>query len=85
MVMNKFRNKSSTQAMKQSKMCVQNIPHSRTILVQNVNVWGVWKYHDIFVKGQSKWSIPQKQKLSFRMHSQLININLQESMVIKHI
>jgi len=38
-----------------------------------------------FVKDQSKWSIAKKQILSFRMHSQLINMNLQEGMVIKHI
>jgi hypothetical protein len=53
-------------------------------LVENVNVWGVSKYHDFFVNNQSKWLII-KNKLSFGMHAQLINMNLQEGMVIKDV
>jgi hypothetical protein len=33
MVMNKFRNKSYTQAMKWGKMCIQNIPWNSTTIV----------------------------------------------------
>jgi hypothetical protein len=31
--------------------------HHNPLLEENVNVWGVSKYHDFFVKGQSKWPI----------------------------
>jgi hypothetical protein len=31
--------------------------HHNPLLEENVNVWGASKYHDFFVKGQSKWRI----------------------------
>jgi hypothetical protein len=37
------------------------------------------------VKGQLEWLIAKKIKLSFGMHPQLTNMDLQEGMVIKDI
>lgn len=36
-----------------------------------------------FMKGQSKWLIAKKIRLSFGMHPNLINMDLQEGIVIK--
>jgi hypothetical protein len=58
--MNKVRNKSFTQAMRWGKMYSRyslEYHHHNLLLVENVNVWGVSKYHDFFVKDQSKWPI----------------------------
>jgi hypothetical protein len=48
-------------------------------------MYGDYQILWILVKGQSKWPIAKKKKLSFVMHLQLINMYLQEGMVIKDI
>jgi hypothetical protein len=57
MVMNKFGNKSSIQAMKWGKMCIQNIPWRSQVLLENANVWGISKYYDFL------WRINQSGPL----------------------
>ncbi len=37
------------------------------------------------LKGQSKWPIAKINKFSFGMHTQLINMQLEEGMIIKGI
>jgi hypothetical protein len=53
--------------------------------VKNANVQGVSKYHDFFVNDQLEGPIAKKIKLSFGMHPQLTNMDLQEGMVIKDV
>jgi len=80
--------------MKQNRMCVsiyslEQQPHSWSILVENVNVCVEYQSIMIFLWRANQSGPLQKkkknQKLNCRMHSQLINMNLQEGMVIKHI
>ncbi len=58
--------------------------HYSPILVKNVNVWGVSKYHGFF-EGPIKVTYCRKIKLNFGMRLLLINMDLQEGMVIKGI
>jgi hypothetical protein len=51
-------------------------------LVENVNAWGVSKYYELFYEGPVKMAHCKKIKLSFEMHPQLINMDLQEGIVI---
>jgi hypothetical protein len=47
MVMKKIRNKSSTQAMRWGKMCIQNIPWNSTTIVpywKNMLMFGEYEY-----------------------------------------
>jgi hypothetical protein len=43
------------------------------------------RFHNVFDDKPAKWSIAQKEKLSKYIHSQLIHMTLQKSMVIKPI
>jgi hypothetical protein len=57
MVMNKVRNKSFTQAMRWGRMYSRyflEYHHHNFLLVENVNVWRVSKYHDFFCEGPIK-------------------------------
>ncbi len=55
------------------------------MLVENVNVWGMSKYHDFLWMANQSHPLQKKKKLNFGMHPQLINMDFQEGMVIKDI